>query len=149
MNVAGIRILVVDDHPFQRSAIAGVLRTFGVVNVLGAPDAPSALSLLRQVPPVDVVICDLDLPGMDGVALIQQIAEQRSARSLILCSGASPAVQEMVATIAVDSGLPVLGYVGKPMMAPDLWGMLALLEDLAPRDAGEFPARTQAVSRPR
>jgi DNA-binding NarL/FixJ family response regulator len=63
-----IRLLVVDDHPVVREGLVAVLRDepdFQVVGAVGS--AEEAVELAGSLQP-DVVLLDLELPGMDGVA---------------------------------------------------------------------------------
>jgi len=66
-----ISILVVDDEPSQRSALAGFLRKKGYVTV-EAESAAAALTVARQQV-VDLVLTDLRMPGMDGARLLQEL----------------------------------------------------------------------------
>jgi len=64
------RILVIDDEPFVLEALKRVLATTAVVVVASTADA--GLTAMREAP-VDLVIIDVILPGMDGVAAIKII----------------------------------------------------------------------------
>jgi ActR/RegA family two-component response regulator len=68
------RILVVDDEPSARSGMEKLLQQEGyIVNV--AADGPNALAIAAESPP-DVVVTDLKMPKMDGVALLTKLREQ-------------------------------------------------------------------------
>ena len=123
--LAGLRVLIVEDHPFQRTVTAEALRTLGVAHVTTAPDGETALAQLRAAwPTTDIVILDLGLPGIGGVDVIRHIASQRLARALILCSAAPHAEQQIAAAVATARGLRVLGYIDKPMSVRDLEGLI-------------------------
>jgi two-component system response regulator HydG len=68
------RILVVDDEPSARSGMEKLLVQEGYT-VDAAADGPSALTIAAECPP-DVVVTDLKMPKMDGVALLQRLREQ-------------------------------------------------------------------------
>jgi len=126
---AGLRILIVEDHPFQRTVTAEALRTLGIAHVTTAADGESALAQLRAAWPVtDIVILDLGLPGISGVDLIRHIASQQLARALILCSAAPHPEQQLAAAVATARGLQVLGYIDKPMSVRDLEGLIETLD---------------------
>lgn len=67
------QILIADDHPLYREAIAGVIdSTFPNVTVYEAEDFQSAQQVLNEHEELDLVLLDLNMPGMDGLnGLIQ------------------------------------------------------------------------------
>lgn len=67
-----VSILVVDDHPVVRDGIIGMVSSDPGVEVVGeADDGVDAVGLARALEP-DVVLMDLRMPGMDGVAAIRE-----------------------------------------------------------------------------
>jgi DNA-binding NarL/FixJ family response regulator len=83
-----IRVLIVDDHPVVRQGLAALLSVQDDIEVAGeAGDGPAAISLAGSVSP-DVVILDLKLPGMDGVAVLSELAG--TCRVLVLTSATDP-----------------------------------------------------------
>jgi DNA-binding NarL/FixJ family response regulator len=66
------RILVVDDHPLTRDALASLL-TQGGFDVVGeAADGSEALQLAHELQP-DLVLLDLSMPGLDGLAALPRL----------------------------------------------------------------------------
>jgi DNA-binding NarL/FixJ family response regulator len=63
------RILLVDDHPLTRSALAGLLRQHGFDVVGEAADGVEAIAQARSAQP-DLILLDLSMPGMDGLAAL-------------------------------------------------------------------------------
>jgi len=78
------RILVVDDDASLRESLELLLAAEGY-DVLSAPGAAPALELAERTP-VDVVLCDLRMPGMDGLELLPQLARRLPGATLILMS---------------------------------------------------------------
>jgi DNA-binding NarL/FixJ family response regulator len=69
-----IRVYLVDDHAMVREGIANMLRQQGGFDIVGqAGDGERLLAEVAEAAP-DVVLMDLALPGMDGVALCQRLA---------------------------------------------------------------------------
>ncbi|GIE82544.1 DNA-binding response regulator [Actinoplanes philippinensis] len=80
-----IRVILADDQPLVRAGLAMLLRAEPDVEVVAeADDGEAAVELTRAVRP-DVVIMDVRMPGMDGVAATRRLtAEGSAARVLIL-----------------------------------------------------------------
>lgn len=66
------RLLVVDDEPDMRDLIAQRMVQAGH-EVLAADEAPSALALIGRHGPPDAAILDVDLPGMSGLDLLDEL----------------------------------------------------------------------------
>jgi CheY-like chemotaxis protein len=80
-----LRILVIDDETFVREALARVLKSQSVT-VRGAEDAAAGFAAMRESA-VDLVIIDVILPGMDGVAAIKRIRHDYPGVRIIAISG--------------------------------------------------------------
>jgi DNA-binding NarL/FixJ family response regulator len=85
MSVEPIRLLIVDDHPVVRDGLSGMFGGEEDVEVVGqAADGAEAVRRARGLRP-DVILMDLRMPGMDGVAAIAALAAAgSSARVLVL-----------------------------------------------------------------
>ncbi len=68
-----LRVMIVDDHPLVRSAVRQALGVPGLEVVGEAASAEDALELAPRLRP-DVLLLDIELPGMDGVALVRELA---------------------------------------------------------------------------
>jgi len=79
------RILVIDDELFVLEALARVLGSTAVT-VIGASNADAGLTAMRESP-VDLVIIDVILPGMDGVAAIKIMRREFPDVRIIAISG--------------------------------------------------------------
>jgi DNA-binding NarL/FixJ family response regulator len=80
-----IRLLIVDDHPVVRDGLSGMFASASEFNVVGeASDGAAALQLAELLHP-DVILMDLRMPGLDGVAAISELASRGvAARVLVL-----------------------------------------------------------------
>ncbi|MEQ1707590.1 MAG: response regulator [Terricaulis sp.] len=83
-NISSLDILIVDDHDPMRAILEKALRAAGASVVRGAEDAGQALALLAERP-ADLVIADLMMPGMDGLAFVAALrADARLAHARIV-----------------------------------------------------------------
>lgn len=121
----GLRLLIVEDHDFQRQVMAGFLRRLGVEEIQEAACGRSALELMATLePPIDIVISDLDMPGMDGMEFIRRLGESWHAPALIIVSALEPSLLRSVRTMATAYGLSLLGTIEKPPTPRELLNAL-------------------------
>ncbi len=109
------RFLVVDDEPFMLSLVERMLKQCRAGEIVRATNAPAAFALLRDAaPPIDCVVADCNMPGVNGLQLLQairagQVPNVPRAQPFILLTGHGD--ESLVKTaIALD----VSGYVVKP-----------------------------------
>jgi DNA-binding NarL/FixJ family response regulator len=94
-------VLIVDDHPVVRRGLRVLLEVQEGIDVVGeAGDGDTALALEAEHTP-DLILLDLKLPGMDGIAVLCALkARDSAARVLVLTSATEPAL----ASLALRSG---------------------------------------------
>ena len=87
-----LTVLIVDDHPVVRQGLRVLLEVHDGLEVAGeAADGEAALTLATALTP-DVILLDLKLPGLDGIAVLTELrARGIGARVLVLTSGNDPA----------------------------------------------------------
>jgi DNA-binding NarL/FixJ family response regulator len=100
-----ISVLIVDDHPVVRQGLRALLEVQDDMTVAGeAGDGPAAISLAESLRP-DIVLLDLKLPGMDGVAVLRPL-RAAGVRVLVLTSATEPSA----AAAAVRAGAAGVVY---------------------------------------
>ena len=117
------RLLVVDDQADILEFIATVAELVGY-RVATAQSADRAFALLREFDP-SLVILDLQMPDMDGVELIRQLATYGTRAPILISSGMDPRVLASVEQLGLTQGLNMIGTLQKPLALPDLESVLA------------------------
>ncbi|MDB5296596.1 MAG: hypothetical protein JWO31_2579 [Phycisphaerales bacterium] len=103
----GIRILLADDQPLLRKALRMLLATEADLEVVEAADGATAVRLAAESPP-DVVVMDLNMPGLSGVDATRRILADHPGTKVLVLSGLS---DERTVRDAFDAG--ATGYVVK------------------------------------
>jgi two-component system chemotaxis response regulator CheY len=111
---ADVRILLIEDEMFIRSVTARMLKGLGFKEIVQARNGQEGIELISvAAQPIDVVLCDLKMPVMDGFEFITAL------RSLPKSKIAKTPVVALTAKSDVDSvqrvrDLGVAGYIVKP-----------------------------------
>jgi CheY-like chemotaxis protein len=114
MTLAEAKILVVDDEPALRDIFARWLKSVGCVDVRTAVDGVDALGVLDEHP-VDLLITDVRMPRMDGVALVRRLGElSQTIPSIIFVSGFGDVDEREM------YGLGVEAFLAKPLRLEEL-----------------------------
>ena len=154
-----ITVLIVDDHRLLREGVRTYLELHDDIEVLGeAEDGATALELVARLRP-DVVLMDLVMPGLDGVAATRRVVDLGTgAKVIVLTSFAGddqvfPAIQagatsyllkdvspeEMVASIRAT-------HRGEPRLHPDVARkLMAAMRDTA-TDTGDKPEGMEGLT---
>jgi len=109
--------LVVDDQTIMLNLVARMLSDIGVATIHLASSAPEAIDLIKKgLTPLDLVICDLNMPDRDGFAFLTILRNQPDPSIaqlpvLILTGNATPANIETAVQLGVH------GVVAKPLTA--------------------------------
>ncbi|MDJ0776680.1 MAG: EAL domain-containing protein [Gammaproteobacteria bacterium] len=126
-----IKLLVVDDDYIMHRITTVMLNDLGISGVLNAMSGTAALDMLSENrDQVDVIICDLNMPGMDGVELIRHLAAQKFSGSIILTSGEDLRILKTVEKLAIEHDLHVLGVLEKPATPARLSELLDQLDQI-------------------
>src|SRR3984893_6849135 len=103
-----VRVLVADDRPIFRAGVQGMLRDFAEIDIVGeAMTGRQAVEGSRRLKP-DVILMDLNMPEMGGIAATRAIKEEDPER-VILALTVSEAEEDIVEMVAAGAS----GYVFK------------------------------------
>jgi len=102
-----MKILIVDDHAIVRDGLRRMLEVLADTSVIEAANGRDALTVARAERP-DLIILDLNLPGLGGLELINRLMlDDRARRILVLSMHAEP----LYAVRALEAG--ATGYLSK------------------------------------
>lgn len=126
MSAAKLNFLIAEDHDFQRKVLVRILGGMGANAVYQATDGMGALAVLQDpTRPVDIVISDLDMPGMDGMAFVRNLGESGISVSIILASALDRKLLASIQTMSEAYGINLLGVLEKPISAEKLLPLIA------------------------
>ncbi|MFI5114144.1 MAG: response regulator, partial [Terriglobales bacterium] len=111
-----IRALIVDDSAVMRKIVERCLRQAGIEleKVLEAGNGAEALGVLRDNP-VDLILCDINMPVMDGLEFVRQVGTVESAKGVPIVMITTEGSESHVVQ-ALSAG--ARGYIRKPF-TPD------------------------------
>lgn len=107
----GVKILIADDEERWRRIVADFLRNEGY-SVINAENGREAVNIVRQEPGIDLVILDIMMPVMDGVAACQAIREFSDVPILIVTAKSDEESEVLGFVCGADE------YISKPLKFP-------------------------------
>lgn len=140
-------ILLLDDDPLQLKMLARTLNGLGYTKLIGCHTAAAALAALAAPErAVGLILLDLNMPGVDGVAFLRLLAERRAEVPVILVSGEDERLIETAARFGASQHLTILGTVPKPVWPAELRAVLDRWESPAPvnEPPAQYPAEEVA-----
>ena len=121
-----MKILLIDDSEFDLDLLEHHLADLNVTDVTGMLHAADALALLADGGErFDIVVCDLQMPGVDGIEFVRALAGTNFAGELILATGEEASILRAAEHLARAHGLRVLGGLQKPVTKAGLRDLLA------------------------
>lgn len=144
-----LSVLVVDDDDLQRQFLARLLARAGIGPLFWATNGRSAVEAFHEEQQVDVVVCDLLMPEMDGIEFLKQISSEGYTPSIVISSGADEDTQREMESVARTHGLRVLGFIPKPVSVDALLTVLARHggHDRQPEAPAETPTEADPARR--
>lgn len=114
-------ILLLDDDPLQLKMLARTLNGLGYTKLLGCTSAAAALHALSAPERrIGLILLDLNMPGVDGIAFLTLLSERRADVPVVLVSGEDERLLETAARFGASQKLTILGTVPKPVWPAEL-----------------------------
>ncbi len=117
-------VLVIDDDPVLRAILDTYFSNRGAANVHHAANGLEALDVLSSQKPVDLIVCDLNMPQLDGVEFIASLKDADAACPIVILSGTIDVVIAMAEEMAASLKLEVIGTIRKPFSAEKMDAVL-------------------------
>ena len=109
-------VLIVEDSPCQAEYLSVLCRSCGISKLATAENGRVALELIDKAETgFDILICDLEMPDLDGIELIHLLANRNTSSALIIVSSREQSLISAVELMAVTEGIYVLGSIRKPV----------------------------------
>lgn len=120
MRPNGKRILVVDDDHDMCELVSGALREAGYgVAACNSPEA--ALSMLKRIPPLDLLVVDLRMPEISGHELIQMVRSDPKHQTVPVV------ILSALVTPNIATNLHAAAFIRKPFRVPELFSTVEKL----------------------
>jgi EAL domain-containing protein (putative c-di-GMP-specific phosphodiesterase class I)/ActR/RegA family two-component response regulator len=122
-NGAGsdLEILIVDDDPFALKLICFQLKKLGFTSFHAYANSAAALEYMRcEAHSIALILCDLQMPEIDGIEFIQRVVDLNYKGGLIFISGEDARTLKSAQNFAENFGLMSLGALGKPVKSDHL-----------------------------
>ena len=135
---SAVTILALDDEPFMLKLLARMLANMGFTSVTLCDNGHAALAQIDNVSArPNLILLDLNMPGMDGIEFVRHLVERNYSGSLILISGEDERMLQTAEKLVQAHKIQVLGHLHKPVK-PEV--LSALLEQWTPPAPTSLPA---------
>lgn len=143
-DISALRFVVAEDNEFQRALLVEALRDLGAATIHEASDGRAALEILQDdARPVDIVITDLRMPGMDGMEFVRRLGQAGIQVSIIVASALDRQLLASIVSMSQAYGIQLLGVLEKPLTPGSLGPLIALHRSRHTVEAA--PPRSQCI----
>lgn len=138
IDLNGLRVMILEDDEPIIEQLEMMLQGFKIHDIDCIMDGADGLLLLDDPgKQFDVLICDLNLPGMDGIEFLRHLAERQFQGGVILMSGEELRVLNSVASLATAHRLNILTALHKPVGKASLLDALQRYQAQPKKVAGQ------------
>ena len=118
-NLGWVNALVIDDSRTILDYVEAVLRDYGIDRITTNEVAQKALSTLSQPNEINLILLDLNMPGLDGIEFLERLVQLKYKGYLVIMSGVAPRIIMTVEELAKRHKLNYLGTLCKPLEQED------------------------------
>lgn len=144
-NIEQLSFLIVEDDDFQRTVVTEMLLSLGATSVFDASNGKQALEILENenIKQIDIVICDLNMPEMDGMEFLRHLGEEGHRVAIIITSSLDRKLIDSVGKMVNMHNIQLLGKIEKPVTSSAL---KTLLSNFLNQKVGRKKITPQALS---
>jgi EAL domain-containing protein (putative c-di-GMP-specific phosphodiesterase class I)/CheY-like chemotaxis protein len=121
---SSLRIILADVDNFLVELMTTSLGMLGLHNIEATCSGEEVLTMLESGMSFDVIIIDLNMPGMDGIELMRHLAERTYQGGIIFLTGEHQKILRIASSLARAHNLRLLGFLQKPFEQKDLQQLL-------------------------
>ena len=133
-TLKSLSILAVDDDPFMLNLLVIALKSAGIESIVAVTKCVKALEVIdRQTSKIDVLLFDLNTPGMDGIEFLRHVAKRDFSGAIVLISAQKNRILKSAENLARAHNLRILGSLEKPVTRNEMADMLDRISSVAPR----------------
>lgn len=145
INLADLQFLIVDDDPVVLKLIEKILINSGANNVSTANDGLEGIQKLAGATgQFDLILCDLNMPEINGIEFLHQISELKFNGGILLLSGEDNRMLEAASRLAQAQNLNVIGTIPKQSLITDT--VTTILENYRPLQSRIEDASIESIS---
>lgn len=142
-----LTVLVVEDDDFQREVLVELVEILGADRVLDASDGNAAVSVLERSRlenrAVDLVLCDIDMPGMCGLSFLEHLADAPYSPAVAFTSAGGARMMSEVREKCKRDRIRLVAALDKPISPTRIESLLVEVENSLD-DVRVEPARARA-----
>ncbi|MEL7129545.1 MAG: EAL domain-containing response regulator [Pseudomonadota bacterium] len=117
--------IIIDDDPIFQMVAAESLRALGVADIVVADNGMEGLHKVANASPsFDLIICDLQMPELDGAGVVRELSQIEYKGALIIASSEKSDIIRTVHAMAKMSGIRIQGTINKPISQDKLKALL-------------------------
>lgn len=95
------KVLLIDDDPMMEELMLPVLKALGMGDIIVANEGKEALDIIdEEAETISLILCDLRMPGMDGIEFLRHLGAREYAGEVIIISGTDVRLLESVYDLA-------------------------------------------------
>lgn len=148
-DLSEFSFLLLDDDSFVLDTINSQLEVCRAGQVHRYLDAETALEFLKEEgDQIDYLLCDIHMPGKDGIWMMRELATLGYAGRLILISGEDLKLLHIAADFATELSLELAGYLRKPFHLKDLAQMVLQSAGMGINDESPVNLRIEDFQQP-